>query len=226
MTQPTPVQTGRKTPGEDLFISIILDRSGSMGSVRDDTIGAINALVSDIATQDGKTLLTLTQFDSQSVDVILDAAPIDRVPPLTHATFQPRGSTPLLDAVGNTLSTMQRTIERIGWTGSILVVVVTDGQENASTQWTRTSVFALVKALEAAGWGFTYLGASPDAYADAQQLGFAAGSTSRWEHDGRNVASVGQSISAQAGRWRKGQAAAHELILDAERKIMEKKHGR
>ena len=226
MTQRLPSKTGLRGAGEDLFISVILDRSGSMAGVRDDTIGAFNALVEDIAQQDGKTLLTLTQFDSQSVDVVLDAAPIDRVPPLTRATFEPRGGTPLLDAVGNTLTAMQRTIERIGWKGSVLVVVITDGQENQSVTWTRTTVFALVKALEAAGWGFSYLGASPDAYDDAQQLGFHEGSTSRWEHSGKNVADVGKSVSGQARRWRSGMAVPSQLIVDEERVAMEKKHSR
>lgn len=222
--QPTPAMPGRSNPGEDLFITVILDRSGSMESVRDDTIGAFNALVEDIRTQDGRTLLTLTQFDSQSVDVVLDAAPIDRVPPLTRHTFQPRGGTPLLDAIGATLTQLQTTVQRIGWTGSVLVVIVTDGQENQSTSWTRTSVFALVKALEAAGWGFTYLGAGPDAYADAQAIGVHAGSTSRWEHDGLNVAEVGKSVSAQARRWRSRQVTADALIPQRERELMERKH--
>lgn len=226
MKKQLPKNATPPAAGEDLFISVILDRSGSMASVRDDTIGAFNALVEDIAQQDGKTLLTLTQFDSQSTDVVLDAAPIDRVPPLTRATFEPRGGTPLLDAVGSTLTAMQRTIERIGWKGSVLVVVITDGQENQSTTWTRTTVFALVKALEAAGWGFTYLGASPDAYEDAQQLGFHQGSTSRWEHSGKNVADVGRSVSAQARRWRTGAAIPSQLIVDEERELMEKNHSR
>lgn len=214
---------GRKTAGEDLFISVILDRSGSMDAVRDDTIGAFNGFLKDLQGQDGRTLLTLTQFDSQSVDVVFDAAPIDRVPPLTQHTFVPRGMTPLLDAVGGTLSSMQRTIERIGWTGSVLVVVITDGHENASQSWTRTSVFALVKALEQAGWAFTYLGAGPDAYAEASAIGVHAGSTSAWVPDGDNVKEVGKSVARQALRHRTKSAPAHELIPQWERDLMQQK---
>lgn len=213
-----------RTPREldqDLFISVILDRSGSMESVKDDTIGAFNALLEDLAKQQGRTLFTLTQFDSQSIDVVVDAIPVAEVTRLTPETFVPRGGTPLLDAVGATLTTMQRTIANMAWQGSVLVVVITDGHENQSRSWTRESVFALVRALEASGWAFSYLGADPQAYDEARGIGFHEGSTSRWEKE--NAALMGSTVAAQAGRWRTKQAVADKLILDEERAMLERK---
>ena len=206
-----------RNPGEDLLVSIILDRSGSMEAVRDDTIGAFNALLDDLRAQDGFTRVTLTQFDGQSIDLLSDAARIESVAPLTRESFVPRGNTPLLDAVGRTLSATQAKAAVLSWAGAILVVIVTDGQENASREWTRASVFARVKELEARGWGFIYLGADANAYEDAQAIGVAAGSTSRWAHKGKNVRSMGRNLAVQAARHRKGEAALDQLVWASER---------
>jgi Mg-chelatase subunit ChlD len=209
------------TAAQNLFVGVILDRSGSMEAVRDDTIGAYNGMIGDLATQQGTTLLTLTQFDTQSIDLVLDAAPIAAVPRLTAETFVPRGGTPLLDAVGITLTKMQRFVESIGWSGRVLVTVITDGEENSSTEWTRGAVFARVKELESRGWAFSYLGASPNAYHDAQGLGIHAGSTSRWGTKGKNIDALGKSVAAQAGRYRSGLADRTMMIPAEERRAME-----
>jgi Mg-chelatase subunit ChlD len=206
---------------KDLLISVILDRSGSMESIKDDTIGAFNGLLADLGKQEGKTLLTLTQFDSQSVDVIVDAIPVQQVPALNEQNFKPRGMTPLLDAIGTTLTSLQKAVSNMAWEGSVLAVVITDGQENASRSWTKQSTFALVKALEAAGWAFIYLGADPDAYSDARALGFSEGSTSRWEK--KNAGRVGEAVAAHAERWRTKAAPASQLIRDEERAYLEQR---
>lgn len=206
---------------EDLLVSIILDRSGSMESVRDDTIGAFNGLLTDLAKQAGETRLTLTQFDNQSVDLLVDGAPIADVRPLTNETFIPRGSTPLLDATGRTLAATEARVAALEWTGSVMVVIITDGHENASHEWTRSAVFARVKELESRGWAFVYLGADVNAYEEAGAMGFAAGSTSRWAKKGKNVESMGKHLASQASRYRGGVSTVYEMVSEDERREME-----
>ncbi|MFP5224176.1 MAG: hypothetical protein ACLGH3_01255 [Actinomycetota bacterium] len=78
-----------------------------MGSIRDDTIGSFNTFVDDLKNQQGRTLLTLVQFDTEGIETIYDSIPIQEATPLTRETYIPRGGTPLLDAIGHTLASME-----------------------------------------------------------------------------------------------------------------------
>src|SRR6185436_3857887 len=94
-------------------ISIILDRSGSMASIRDDTIGGLNSFLRDQKGQPGTATLTLVQFDTQDpYEVIQHFTPIDEVPQLTRESFVPRGGTPLLDALGRGVNDLDETLNQ------------------------------------------------------------------------------------------------------------------
>ena len=141
----------------------ILDRSGSMQSCWDDTIGGYNSFV-DSQKELGGTM-TLVQFDHE-YSVTYTAKPVAEVEPLTRKTFVPRGSTALLDAMGRTIKE---------WKGSAAptVIILTDGLENASTKYTKAHIKDLVEQKEKEGWVFMYLGANHDAFEEAQSLGIA-----------------------------------------------------
>lgn len=164
--------------------------------------------------------MTLTQFDSQGIDVVFDALEVGRVRPLTRETYRPRAWTPLYDAVGRTLALTEGRLRESGWKGVVLAVVITDGCENASQEWDRARVFGRIKELEAAGWGFMYLGAHPDAYADAAALGIHAGATARWAQSAAGVAEMGRNLGAATKRWRNREAGLSELITAEERARM------
>ncbi len=118
-------------------------------------------------------------FDSQApFEILADAARVEDVPQLDAGRYAPRSGTPLLDALGTLLDHAERRAR--GRDEDPVVVVFTDGEENASQQWTRASLFERIKGLEAKGWAFVFLGANQDSYAEAGALGFAAGSTSNW----------------------------------------------
>jgi len=153
---------------KDLTIHFILDKSGSMQSIWDDAIGGFNAFRSKQVSEPGRTLLSLTLFDN-TVAEAHPALPIAEIADLTRATYVPSGGTALYDAIGSTIERAQGT----EIAGVPLVVVLTDGLENASRRFTRASLAALISAKKLTGWEFLYLGTTPENWADAEAIGAA-----------------------------------------------------
>lgn len=149
----------------------ILDRSGSMESCWDDTIGGFNAFVNDQKPLGGT--LTLVQFDHEYL-LSYENKPIGDVEPLTRDTFTPRGSTALLDAIG-------RAVKECRVETNPTVIILTDGQENASHEYTKAHVKDLIEARQKDGWTFIYLGANQDAFAEAGSIGIAPQGTVNYD---------------------------------------------
>jgi len=145
-------------------IVFLLDRSGSMESTWDDTIGGFNACMDDQKALGGN--LTLIQFDHEIVETYTKVNLADVVP-LTRETYKPRGGTALLDAIGHA---MKKT-----WSGPApTVIILTDGHENQSRTFTKAHIKDLIAQRTADGWTFIYLGANQDSFAEAGALGISA----------------------------------------------------
>lgn len=162
-------------------IACVLDRSGSMTTIRDDAIGGFNAFLKDQQAIPGEAKLTLALFDDQ-YDVIHDAVDIASVPELTAETFVPRGWTALYDAVG-------RTIDGIGARLSaaqdkpekVIFVILTDGMENRSKEYTQERIAEMIKhQSEKYGWEFIFLAANQDAFATGAQMNIPARTTANF----------------------------------------------
>ena len=158
-----------------LHLYVLLDRSGSMESMRDAVIAGFAELLAEqklsVAVSGGpEPRLTLVQFDSEDpAEVVLDAVRLRHARPLDSETFVPRGGTPLLDATASLIGRADRRVDRRHREGrrpeAIVVVTITDGHENASRRARLADVIATVDARKAQGWTFAYLGATLDAYA-------------------------------------------------------------
>ena len=162
---------------EYTHISFILDRTGSMQSIRDDTIGGFNAFLTENKNQPGRITLTLVQFDSQDTyEVIHQITPLDDVPDLTHETYVPRASTPLLDALGRGINDLEQQLsllEEEMKPAGVVYVGVTDGKENASREFGRDQIVKMIaEKQEKDEWQFVYLSADLDAINEAIQHGF------------------------------------------------------
>jgi len=186
MNNTTPPQDpGATAPVTHIYV--LLDRSGSMEAIRDDVIGGLNAFVAEQRADGDDARVTLVQFDSQDPDeVVVEDVPIAEAPLLTRETFAPRGATPLLDATGLLVARAQeRATERklAGITEAVTIVTVTDGHENASVEFTRDDVRALVEKREQEGWVFVFLSAGLDAYDEAHGFGYAPGAVQSWAGD-------------------------------------------
>lgn len=205
-------------------ILILLDRSGSMESIRTDTIGGFNTFLSEQQALPGACRLTLIQFDSHAYHIQHRRAPIATVDPLTEKTFRPRGSTPLLDSMARAIDELGEDLRRVPESerpGKVIFVTITDGQENCSRKFERWQVMERVKhQAERYGWQFVYLGANQDAIAVAAELGIAQGSTMSYAASAAGTsgtyAAMGNFMTRARGA--SGQAAfVSNSFSDAER---------
>jgi len=161
-------------------IIVVLDRSGSMSTVRNDTIGGFNTFVNDQKVQaKGEVKLTLVQFDDQ-YEVNYNGRQIQEVPALTETTYIPRGMTALLDAVGKTINTVG---DRLAKTPEaerpslVIFVTLTDGQENSSKEFKLDQIKSLIEHQTTKyNWQFVFLGADQNAF-QAASMGFTASNT-------------------------------------------------
>ncbi len=141
-------------------ITVILDRTGSMQAIRDDTIGGYNAFLDTQRQAPGAPTLTLVQFDSQDpYEIVHQFTPLAGVPKLTRETYVPRGGTPLLDAMGrgiNDLEQQMASLEDADKPSRVVLVIVTDGQENASREFRRDQIVEMIRRKKTVTAGSSY----------------------------------------------------------------------
>ena len=159
----------------------IIDRSGSMESIRSDAIGGFNSFLRTQREFPGRAKLTLALFN-HSYLLVHDGLDIREVPDLDEKTFKPEGNTALLDAIGRTIDEVSGRLEKTAdeeKPGKVIVVILTDGMENASSDYTRDRVFEIIKRKrEQDGWEFVFLAANQDAFETAASLAIPKGTTS------------------------------------------------
>jgi uncharacterized protein YegL len=155
------------TTPKRLYCALVIDESGSMGTLRQATIDGANGWLGDQRKDGPEDLLTLVTFDAPPdptkprVRVMYDGVPLKEVVELTEANYNPQGNTPLYDAIGATISRIEadaRSTDR-----TVVLVVMTDGLENASEEYTREAIAAKIEQKERDGWTIMYLGANQDA---------------------------------------------------------------
>lgn len=162
-------------PNQNLtLIAFLLDRSGSMQSIKSDVVGGFDAFLTEQRSGDGECRVTLAQFDSE-YEVVYHAVPVGEVPPLA---LHPRGSTALLDSMGKLITDTAAEISAHDYDdrpGSVIIAVMTDGLENASQEWSRPAIKSLVEQqTNEFGWEFLYMGADQDAVEVGRGLGVKA----------------------------------------------------
>lgn len=191
-------------------ITVLLDRSGSMESVKDETISGYNAFVKEQQEAGDNASLTLVQFDSAGIDTLQEFTPIKAVPSLNGDTFQPRGMTPLLDALGQTVDSTGKALAAIPEANrpdKIVFVIITDGQENASHKFSKTRIKEMIEhQSNAYKWQFVYLGANQDAFTEAQNMGIPAAAAANYV--GAATADAFAVASSNVGSYRKTARAA------------------
>jgi Mg-chelatase subunit ChlD len=146
----------------------IIDRSGSMSACLSDAQGGFNHFIAEQKKLDVPCKVQLVQFDTEYEQVWKRQNLRD----VGEYTLQPRGSTALLDAVGRTIANFTPKKDR-----NVIVVIVTDGEENSSREFSKEQVKKLVKEREADGWSFVFIGAGIDAFAEAGGIGISAHAT-------------------------------------------------
>ena len=180
---------------------VIVDRSGSMASIKNDMVGGLNAFFAEQAKDEGVTLVDYVQFDND-YEVVFTDRPVSEA----KAQLAPRGSTALLDAIGKGATDLGRKLAKLTEArrpGNVIVVVVTDGYENASREWNADGVKALIKEQEEKwNWTFTFLGANMDAVAVGASFGFNADYS--MTYDTANVGAMSASLASNVTRTKLG----------------------
>jgi uncharacterized protein YegL len=176
---------GKLTPdgaAEATLISVILDRSGSMHLVREPTIKGFNEFVDTQKKlkDGGSALMSLVQFNDR-YEVNFIGEPIENVPELDGGSYVPQGTTALHDAIGRTIRELEGWTRKNDWKGRVLVLIITDGLENASQEYDFHTTAEMIKQKEADGWNFAYMGANQDSFAVGHALNVRAGFRANFE---------------------------------------------
>jgi hypothetical protein len=205
---PAPVDT-------KVTVQVVLDRSGSMGAIRGSTIEGFNAFLTEQRRLPGARF-GLTQFDHDGghpcIDVVYVDVPIEQVASLTEATYQPRGGTPLYDAIGVTIAALERRVPA----GKVVFVIVTDGEENQSREWTHQAIFDRIAGKRADGWEFVFMGANVDAYATSASMGIPANASRQFRANEASNLGAYASLAQATTSYRLGHTAAMVMAPEPE----------
>ncbi len=199
----------------------ILDKSGSMASLEQDTIGGFNAMIEKQKKLDGECVVSCVLFDNGQ-KVIYDRVPLSEVRPMTEEDYTAGGCTALVDALGKSvkyIGNIHKHLREEDVPEHTVFVITTDGMENASREYSSDKVKKMVsKKTEKNGWEFLYLAANIDAVETGTAIGIKEGRAANYRCDGKGTGmlyeAVGNAIagmrccSAVADDW------AEELEMD------------
>ena len=167
--------------GKDEIV-VIVDRSGSMSSIKEDAQGGLNSFIEEQKKVEGGANLTIVEFDTM-VDTVCDRVDLNEA---QEYVLSPRGGTALLDAIGLVISNDLK--YKAEDDGKTIVVVVTDGGENSSREWKRDDIFKLINERKEQGWEFMFLAANQDAISTATHYGFDANASASFDNSAKGVA--------------------------------------
>jgi len=178
-------------------VILILDRSGSMNGIAGATVNGINGFVKEQKTAEGEAFITLVQFDNK-YEVCYKSVPVNDVKPLiVGETFVPRGTTALYDAIA-------KTINEVDTDRDVVVVIVTDGEENSSVEFRDGAVIKkmIQDAESKKKWKFIYMGANQDAIAVSNKFGVKATNAMTYTADNLHVTNAFFNVSANVSSLR------------------------
>jgi len=210
---------------ESTEIVVVIDMSGSMESVRDDTIGGFNAFVEDQKRIPGDARLTVVFFNANIYSKWLDGINLQECPRLTRNEYAPMSGTPLLDSVGRTIRGVadrtgirddnsveeqhrfvelpdDGTEENATRDQRVVFAIITDGHENTSREYTKSQIADMVRDQESKGWQFLFFGANIDSFAESGSIGIQAVNTRNYVSDQVGTMRMYASLSDDVASYR------------------------
>ncbi|EKT65583.1 vWA domain-containing protein [Providencia burhodogranariea] len=167
---------------EMLDLVFVLDKSGSMSGFESDTIGGFNSVLTENRDKKANVFITTVLFNNKT-SVLHNREPIHKVSNLTLDDYQVGGNTALLDAVGNTIIKMQQN-RKITKNNNVLFVIITDGEENSSREYSQAKIKSMIKSAETEDkWDFIFLGANIDAVTAADNIGISSSKATGYVQD-------------------------------------------
>jgi hypothetical protein len=178
-------------------LALLVDRSGSMSSIREDAQGGLKTLIAEQRALPGELTIELFQFDTE----------YEKIDDIDGWTLQPRGMTALLDSMGKAITQVGEGLAarpEEDRPSKVIFVIVTDGLENSSSEWTREKVFEHVqRQTDEWAWQFVFSAANQDAVAVGSKLGVR--NNMNYQHTGAGTRSAYASMSASIGSFRGGE---------------------
>ena len=200
---------------EQLNIRLVLDRSGSMSSCKEETVASINEYINEIQKETVEGVFTLSTFDNRSIEIPISRIPIRELTTLGDDILMPRGGTPLYDAIGIAVHDLS-TFTHTGNEKKVLVIV-TDGYENASREYTSDAIKQLIEEKTKEGWLILYLGADHDAFIQSRHMGFETAKTlhysKRDSRDAFKAVATRTSTLYKGSRFDKNEFLAEERTM-------------
>ena len=191
-------------------IVVVLDRSGSMGSIAPSTVEGFNKFLLEQQNSEGEAFITLVQFDDR-YEVNYCSIPVKNAQPLILGeSFVPRGSTALLDAIG-------RTIEELKTDRDVVFVIITDGEENSSKTYKRKAINKMIDNLQKEEeWKFLFLAANQDAIKSGSSLGISADNSITYAATSAGAYNVFNTVSVNMSSYRNAKLYSTDLNMVAD----------
>jgi UDP-glucose 4-epimerase len=201
-------------------IVVVLDRSGSMGSIAQPTVDGLNSFINEQKAAEGDAFMTLVQFDNE-YQIDYKSKSIKEVENLINGeTYVPRSTTALLDSIGKTINELKTDRD-------VVFVIITDGAENASHEFTRDQIFKMIENQTKKGWKFLFLGANQDSIAAGSSLGISSANSVNFNANSQSVNTMFSSVSSKMSNYRsaKSMGVVQDDLLsytDSDRKDLDK----
>ena len=184
----------------------ILDRSGSMAGLERDTIGGYNSLLLKQKEEEGEAIVTTVLFDDK-YELLHDRINVKGINPITDKEYFVRGCTALLDAIGLTITKTGNALKHTAEPErpeKVMVVITTDGMENASREYGYDKVRAMIEHQKTKyGWEFLFIGANIDAVETASKFGISADRAANYHADSKGTEVLYQAVSETVCKMRK-----------------------
>lgn len=187
------------------YIALVLDRSSSMNAVREATIAGFNAFIEEQRAAPGEALVTFASF-ADTYELHQDGVPLASLEHLHEGTYQPHGNTALYDGIGKTIESVGarlRMMPEEARPARVLVMVQTDGEENASRSFSRWQITSMINHQRTKyNWNFVFIGASESAVAGAVAMGVPLNFTQQYTADVAGTTNMLRTASAGVARYR------------------------
>jgi len=206
------------TTAEPTLVTFLLDRSSSMGSCLDATIEGFNGYIEELKKATTPISFTFLQFDHNTgceINKVHFEKPIQDVPPIDRKTYQPRGSTPLIEATTKTIAALATAVAQKATKPKVVVCIQTDGEENMSApEYTWQRLKDLIAEYTGKGWQFNFMGAGIDAYDQADKMGISAAATMSYDHtQAATTDSAFRDTASNAVNYAIGLAASTDYTM-------------
>lgn len=206
---PTRHRDGKTVKPTKTYVAFLLDRTGSMQPIAQDTVGAFNAYLGELKNSGADIDFSLVLFDSmRGMEKVHVNKPIADVPELKQKDYVPSGNTPLIDAAYKTIKAVESSEKIRISKPKVVIAIQTDGEENASHDHTMAQLRDLIQKKTDEGWQFVFMGANIDAYKQAGAFGIGSRSTVSYNaNDPTANMAMFASTARNTARFAMGQSA-------------------